>query len=643
MARKAETNGIADTLRRLFGHDADRSLVSKLADEPPLQAHRVDPKGNSLTLKRSDACDNLIKNLVALDSVFNSRSFCGRLAKGEVADGELRREIAHAQARLQQKLRAYAYWFDRLESLEALLQDRPSLETFALQDRLPLSTASAAEQPGAPYALRAVQLLESVEEQGRGATVDAEQLSEKAWALHRLGLQAQAHQAARRAVAINPQHSEAWMLLALGCLEQKRGGEQARWRYQQAREWADPGSSHEQWAEEMRDEAEGRIANALHQHRSVIFPALRYWPFKLEHKARQYRHRDQYEVVRNWCIDWLFTLLRPHSAPLSSDVDVQRAYAANGMGPEFVWSEASRWYQRLGGRGGKSHGLSELELEVAAMLHHEWADLVGRSMGFSFFQRLLLDPQRHLIALKLLHIGYVLGFGGYERLRDRVLDDLQYWTSTEILHVLNDRALLQVLTTHCSTAGMQELGNRFAQLAGIVDVEQRAHSSRLRGNLWRQRYHHAFVRGEYACCREVAVAAQQYLMQSPDAPAPVDLSCEEAQQNVLSLKHWKYLELRAAVEMPPGAESAVSLLSVDEPIVYFADERSYLIEEFGGDEFIDESFWVAPYGDSIISTGRWRKAVCALAEDKVLQGSVIKQIEELTGMLRQLEDAALLV
>ncbi|WP_156160444.1 hypothetical protein [Pseudomonas sp. 21] len=43
MARKAETNGIADTLRRLFGHDADRSLVSKLADEPPLQAHRVDP------------------------------------------------------------------------------------------------------------------------------------------------------------------------------------------------------------------------------------------------------------------------------------------------------------------------------------------------------------------------------------------------------------------------------------------------------------------------------------------------------------------------------------------------------------------------------------------------------------------------
>ena len=639
MARKAETNGIADTLRRLLGDDTDRSLVAKFAGRPPLQAHRVSPKGRSLTLKRSDACDNLIKNLVALDSVFNSQDFSCRIAEGAVSAAELHREIAQAQARLQQKLRAYAYWVDRLASLEALLQEQPSLEAFALEDRLSPSMPGAAFEPGTPYALRAVQLLEKVEEQGRSAVLSAEQLSEKAWALYRLGLQTQADQAARQAIKANPQHAEAWMLLALGCIEQKRVAQQDSWRYQQEREWADPASSHERWAEEMRDEADGRAASALWEHRAVIFPALHHWPFEMQHKARLYRYREHYEVIRNWCIDWLFALLQPQAAAATPDVDLQRAYAANGLAPEFAWTEVSHLYRRWGPLGDKSHGLSALEIEVAAMIHQEWAELVNRSMDFAFFQRLLLDPQRHLIPLKLLHIGYVLGLPAYAGLRDRVVADLQYWQWPDIQRVLNDAALRQVLTTHCSSAGLKSLSERFDHLGDRVSQEQHAQLSRLKSNLWRQSYHHAFVRNEFAYCRDVALAAQRFLEQCPDVPAPEDLSCNEAQQNTLGLKHWKYLELRAAVELPPSREVGHSLLSVSQPVTYFAEESHYLIQEFFGEEFGDDSFYVAPYGDSILRNGRWRQAVLALADSgELVESALIAEARLLVTQLGQMEE-----
>ena len=82
MARKAESNGAIETLRRLFGTDQDYKLVSKYARESLLKNHLEASSG--IVFKRSSGCDNLIKNLLALDSVFNSQKLVTRMADGEV-------------------------------------------------------------------------------------------------------------------------------------------------------------------------------------------------------------------------------------------------------------------------------------------------------------------------------------------------------------------------------------------------------------------------------------------------------------------------------------------------------------------------------------------------------------------------------
>jgi len=177
MARKAESNGAIETLRRLFGTDQDCKLVSKYARESRLKNHLEASPG--IVFKRSPGCDNLIKNLLALDSVFNSQKLVTRLADGEVQAAELHQEIERARERLEQKLQAYGYWVDRLNSLEVVLREQPSLEDFALEDRLSVDVQGKTAGKGATYALRAVQLLEKVEEQGRISLLSPDQLNEK--------------------------------------------------------------------------------------------------------------------------------------------------------------------------------------------------------------------------------------------------------------------------------------------------------------------------------------------------------------------------------------------------------------------------------------------------------------------------------
>lgn len=55
MARTAESNGVKETLLRLFGHDDDRSLLAKLARMEPLKKHRVDPDNLAGNFTRDSA------------------------------------------------------------------------------------------------------------------------------------------------------------------------------------------------------------------------------------------------------------------------------------------------------------------------------------------------------------------------------------------------------------------------------------------------------------------------------------------------------------------------------------------------------------------------------------------------------------
>lgn len=609
MARKAESNGVIETLRRLFGTDQDYKLASKYARESLLKNHlEVSP---GIVFKRSPECDNLIKNLLALDSVFNSQKLVTRLAGGEVPATELHQEIERARERLEQKLQAYGYWVDRLNSLEIVLREQPSLEDFALEDRLSVDVQGKTAGKGAPYALRAVQLLEKVEEQGRSSLLSPDQLNEKAWALYRLGLSGQAVAEARKAVKEDPEHSEAWMLLAICCINEKRAADQEVARYEFQREEADPMSGHERWAEDMRDMAEDRRAKALNDHRAVVFPALLYWPRDLENPYRCYRYRENYEQIRNWCIDWLYALLLPSN--FSMDVDRQHVYAANGLAPEFAWQEKlSPYSARWRVHGERAHGLSELEVQVAERICREWEELVRRHDDFAFFQRSLLEPSKPFLKLKLLHIHYVLGLSGYEGLRQRFHEDLRYLRWKELSVILHQPSLFQTLTTHCAGASLTELICRFDSLVEQVAQEQRKDFVLLKSNLLCRAYDHGFVRGEFAGCLRVAQETQAFLAASGFEPHQLGLS-EDGQSNTLSLKHWKYMELRAAIEIASeSVEAQRALLSVAHPADYFADEADYLIHNSADIEGVVDEWYEAPYGESILTSGQWVQAVEAL-------------------------------
>lgn len=615
MARKAESNGVKETLIRLFGHDDDRSLLAKLAGRDPLKQHRLDPDSGSNVFKRSTECDNLIKNLLALDAVFNSQDMVCELAESQVSSAKLHQEIERARARLEQKLHAYSYWVDRLSSLEKVLREQSSLEDFVLEDRLLADSQVSTVGKGTPYALRAVQLLERVEEQGRSSLLSPDQLNEKAWALYRLGLAEQAVAVARQAVEVDAEHSEAWMLLAICCINDKRAADQEVARYKFQREEAEPLSGHERWAAEMRDMAEDRRAKALADHRAVVFPALLYWPRDLENPYRRYRYRENYEQIRNWCIDWLYSLLLPDSGCLPSDVDRQLAYEANGLAPEFVWQEKlSPYSARWRVRGERAHGLRELEIQVAERICREWEELIGRHEDFAFFQRSLLEPSRRFLKLKLLHIHYVLGLSGYEVLRQRFHEDLRYLRWGDLSAILHQPSLFQTLTTHCAGAGLEELIRRFDSLVEQVAQEQRGDFAFLKSNLLCREYHHGFVRGEFAGCLRVAQEAQAFLASSVGFDSHQLGFRENGQSNILlSLKHWKYMELRAAIEIArESAEAQQALLSVAQPAQYFADEADYLIHEFADIEGVVDEWYEAPYGESILTSGEWMQAVDAL-------------------------------
>lgn len=160
---------------------------------------------------------------------------------------------------------------------------------------------------------------------------------------------------------------------------------------------------------------------------------------------------------------------------------------------------------------------------------------------------------------------------------------------------------------------MKELIGRFDNLVEQVAQEQRKDFVLLKSNLLCRAYHHGFVRDEFASCMLVAQEAQAFLEASAGFESHQLGLSEDGQSNTLSLKHWKYMELRAAIEIAPeSVEAQQALLSVAHPAGYFADEADYLIHNSADIEGVIDEWYEAPYGESILASGQWLQAVEAL-------------------------------
>lgn len=336
MARRKEIDGIQATVERLYGNDDYRSILTKLVKEKVFKKH-LQENTTQHTFKRSDECDNLIKNVLLLAEVFHSDKFAMKIIQGKVRPQEIHEQIKIEKAKMDAKFKTYGYWLNRLSSLDSKLSGDFDMETASLEDLLETDKSTDFLLSSSPYALRAVKLLEKVEEEGRLSKLSPEQKTDKAWAMYRLGVEKQALDLAYHVTKNDPTNSEAWLLLAMDAINNQRKATQKYSRYSLEAEIAEPLSSHERWAEEMQDEAVSNYFDAKFKEKEILFNALLHWP-KSERPSflgGGYRNPKSRSQVLNLCVNWLFNLLEPYNNFASSRINLHRAYEMNGLGPEF--------------------------------------------------------------------------------------------------------------------------------------------------------------------------------------------------------------------------------------------------------------------------------------------------------------------
>lgn len=627
MANKRQSNGILDTLQRLFGSDEQRSLLSKYVSSGIFKHHLVQSKKTIFI--RSNECDNLIKNVLALDVILGSQNEVIKVIKGEMSSSLIKERLHQERLKLDTKFKAYGYWLNRIPSLQALLNSEFDFQTAAIEDKLSSDVPNDFLSQSSPYALRAVRLLEKVEEDGRLSKLNSQQLSDKAWALYRLGLYEQAVDIAYVTTAEDPSCSECWMLLAINLQREQRDASEERSRYALERENAEPLSAHESWAEEMESDAADKYVSAKDKERKVIFPALLHWPKDEKSPRSGFKYPENRQAIRKACIEWLFTLISPSNG-FCHNIDLSKSYEINGLGPEHeMWRKEHSFMNFTHRSNLPPIDLSDIELQVAEIALSELKNPLDWIQPFTL--------QSMTLRLKLLHIRFVLNLGDYQQVRDQFLEDLRIFSTNEALKLIHNHNLFSALITHLSSNGFADLQKYLKCIGAGLKSEVDDKTSLIELNFLRKSYDHAFVRDQYDNCLDVATQALEYIRKHGDK-RPRDLSNKptDTKSNNLSEKFWQYLALRAGVLIKQNDDNVEliksTLLSIEHPAEYFNDESAYMVVE--SDEF--EDWYSPPYGDSIITNGEWLNALKSIAEysdlsekETLLTQKIVSNLEDL--------------
>lgn len=231
-----------------------------------------------------------------------------------------------------------------------------------------------------------------------------------------------------------------------------------------------------------------------------------------------------------------------------------RANEDSGRSPIPSWRDDSEvHYVRWMGERGSPSGLSDLEIEVAKAIAAEW-DAVAQKHPFSpeiYFYSMgnWLSPSRDYQLLKLLHVCSVLKLQGYGAMREHVLRCISESISDERPStMIHQPWLLQALILHGSADGVAGLEQLLISMTQKVVEAEQAHVVWLKANVFRKLYHLAFAKADFTCCLRVARDGHT-LVDDFSGAVPSEVGTGEMQSNLLTCKHWKYLELRAAIEI----------------------------------------------------------------------------------------------
>lgn len=625
MGNKKKSDGVIATIERLTRQTPcpvflRNSLNKYLYEEALFEGARKGRAGKSKVQGKliQGVTDALVMNVLNLDQVFNgATTTVVRIVSGEVGGKELEEMLDRASAELQRRFDAYGYWIQRMGQLKKILGDGDvDLKKVRLDLLIKtLSDASVSSHQN-PFALRAFQQLERIEEKGRLGVPTVVELVEQADAYLALSDVRRATAKACAALEADKTNARAWFIRVMAVLQDRNAAlRQMRRQEMVAQEIAEPISAQEAWAYEMASEEEGNAADCQQTLNKILPQALLHWPRAFA-GSRSYEHGRERHVVRDLFINAIF-------ARVAGPQAFTRNYYLNGLEAEWKFRRENSGLSAIMWEPDPeavSAPLDSVELQALQLLLQErdapsaqsyesiWEPGIGREF-------------------KLLHLRWALKLDGYaehwlqfkdlislrrpQDFEDEVLRNALMSRLWQVHVVLNDGCV-------GANAAIESWAARI-----LAEREERSDRHRLRQYGWL--YHQRYVRSDSSACADIARRAQVLTGKIGDRPhysALDSMDCpddESVWMPICSSLYWTYLEVLAVLQMSPAqaGENGLAILLVAESMAeLFRDtEKCFwrqveMYEGGGGDEFE-----IPPYGVDLRDTNPWLQAAVAYVGD----------------------------
>lgn len=619
MSRKKASNGVQATVERLTNRkpcpEYLRTAANKYLDSSLFPVSRHSEKDRTAKLS-ADGADVLLINALSLDEAFRGATEkVASIIKNEVERKQLEADLDEAQRDIERRFEVYAYWKQRFAPLKTILLERTlDLKKERLDEKLRTVISPDFATTPPPFALRAIQHLEAIEERGRLGRLTAKEYIEQADAYMALGDFSKADQKAQDAIEVDPQNALGWFIRVMAALKQRNLALREMQRHKMtAEEVAEPMSSHESLAFQLADEQSSRAAQ-FHENLDQILPkALINWP----RSNRGYHdHRDEYVFVRNLFIEHIFMRIKPGIREINS----RFYHEMSGLSSEWAMNHCGHPDNTVIAEQNptKSLPLGDDERALLSRLIVEYDKEKSSVMFFGVF-----DHSTMARDFKLLHLRWLLQIDGYaEHWAEWAKRAAEYHPSRFEESILSSNHLSQLWQFHQSknlgsTAICSALGDWHKSTVkhrNLETIDMVLHQFAIL-------FHRHIVQREALACYQTAKLAED-LANSTDNPRSMAGHHSDQMISVplRSPKYWQYLGVLSVVEASLAGQKLHTplvdiLINASAWVQVFNDSDGWLwveseiYEGGGGDEYPIE-----PYNLDLRDREIWRKAIKAQLE-----------------------------
>jgi hypothetical protein len=641
MGNKKKSDGVISTVERLTGQAPcpaflRNSLNKFLYEEALFEGASKGRAGNGKVQGKliQGETDALVMNVLNLDQVFNGATTdVVRIVSGEVDGKDLEALLDRASAELQRRFDIYGYWVQRMGLLKQLLIDGGiDLKKERLDQLITTPTDTSAFPLQKPFALRALQQLEQIEEKGRLGAPTVVELVEQSDAYLALGDVRRATEKARAALEIDKTNARAWFIRVMAALWERNAAlRQMRHLETVAQEAAEPMSAHESWAYDMASEEQGKAANYQRTLNKILPQALLHWPRVF---SRTYEHVRERHIVRDLFISAIFDKVAGPQA-------FHRNYSLNGLEAEWKFLRQKSYlaaFMEEQDPETVSVPLDSVELKALELLLQERDD--ANSQWYEFASQLGIGRE-----FKLLHLRWALKMDGYATHWLQFKELISFHQPQDFENeVLRDRLMSRLWQVHVvindGCAGANAVMEDWAAKT-VAEREERIVLHRLRQ--YALLYHHRYVRSDHLACADIARSAEALVEKLGDKFDHLfSMYCpddESVWMPIRSSLYWKYLAVLAVLQISPdqaGDEGLTMLLTAELMSESFCDvakcfwRQVEMYEGGGGDEFE-----IPPYGVDLRDADPWLQAATAYLRD----GSESPSANDLAALVERLAAA----